>query len=154
MGEQVIDRRAWTPAPPAAVYALLRSGETWPSWSPIGGFALEREGRDGGESLGAIRVFRTGRARSREEIVELVPDRSFGYALLSGLPLRGYRADVDLEPHDGGTTIRWRSHFRPKLPGTGRLFRHFLGGFIQRCVDGLAAHAAESSEAPERPAHA
>jgi hypothetical protein len=146
MGQQMISARAWSAAPPAAVYRLLRSGATWPDWSPLDSFALEREGPEGGESLGAVRVFRVGRATSREEIVELVPDRRFSYALLSGLPLRGYRADVDLEPHDGGTAIHWRSTFRPKLPGTGTIFRRFLGGFIQRCVDGLAAHAVEASE--------
>jgi hypothetical protein len=146
MGEQVISERAWAPAPPGAVYALLRSGRTWPEWSPIGGFELEREGAHGGESVGAIREFRTGWARSREEIVELVPERRFSYALLSGLPLRGYRADVDLEPRDGGTAIHWCSRFHPKIPGTGWLFRRSLGGFIQRCADGLAARAAETSE--------
>ena len=146
MGEQVISRRAWTPAPPSTVYGLLRSGRTWPVWSPIGGFELEREGDEGAESLGAIRVFHTGRTRSREEIVELVPDRRFSYALLSGLPLRGYRADVDLEPRDGGTAIHWCSRFHPKVAGTGWLFRRVLGGFIQRCVDGLASHAVETTE--------
>ena len=103
--------------------------------------------RTAGESLGAIRVFHTGRATSREEIVELVePDRRFSYALELGLPLQGYRADVDLEPRDGGTAIHWHSSFHAKVPGTGGLFRRFLGGFIQRCVDGLATYAAETSE--------
>jgi hypothetical protein len=146
MGEQTISALAWSAAPPAEVYRLLRDGATWPVWSPLDSFTLEREGPEGGESLGAIRVFRTGRATSREEIVELVPDRRFGYALLSGLPLRDYRAAIDLVPRDGGTAIHWHSSFRPKLPGTGRLFRRFLGGFIQRCTDGLAAYAAEQAE--------
>lgn len=115
-------------------------------WSPIDAFALEREGREGGESLGARRIFHTGRATSHEEIVELRPDRRFSYALVSGLPLRGYRADVDLEPHDGGTSIHWHSRFHAKVPGTGMIFRRFLGGFIQRCADGLAAYAAQPSE--------
>jgi hypothetical protein len=75
-------------------------------------------------------------------VVEVVPGRRFSYALLSGLPLRGYRANVDLTPADGGTTIHWRSSFTPKVPGTGWIFRWALGTFIQRCVDGLAAHAA------------
>jgi polyketide cyclase/dehydrase/lipid transport protein len=148
MYQQQISVRAWSPASPAHVYRLLRSGATWPTWSPIDSFALEREGGDGGESLGAIRVFRTGRATSREEIVELRPDERFSYALLSGLPLRGYRADVDLEPCDGGTSIHWHSTFRAKLPGTGGIFRRFLGGFIQRCADGLAAHATETLDDP------
>jgi hypothetical protein len=146
MGEQRISASAWTAASPAEVYGLLRSGATWPDWSPIDTFALEAEGADGGESLEAIRVFRTGRATSREEIVELQPDRRFSYALLSGLPLRGYRANVDLESRDGGTAIHWHSSFHAKLPGTGIIFRRFLGTFIQRCADGLAAYAAERSE--------
>ena len=143
MAEQTISARSWTPAGPAAVYELLVDGATWPVWSPIDSFELEREGHEGGESLGAVRVFRVGRARSREEIIDLQPEQRFGYALLSGLPLRGYRAAVDLEPRDGGTAIHWHSTFRAKVPGTGRLFRRFLGGFVQRCADGLASHAAD-----------
>lgn len=146
MAEHEISVRAWTPASPAAVYQLLRDGKTWPVWSPLDSFELEREGAEGGESLGARRIFRTGRTTSREEIVELQPDRRFSYALLSGLPLRGYRADVDLEPRDGGTAIHWHSRFHAKYPGTGFLFRTGLGKFIQRCADGLADYAAKTSE--------
>ncbi|MGZ4754443.1 MAG: SRPBCC family protein [Acidimicrobiia bacterium] len=146
MFEQRISAKAWTAASPESVYALLRSGATWPVWSPIDSFELEAEGVEGGESLGAHRIFRTGRATSREEIIELQPDRRFSYTLLSGLPIRSYRADVDLEPRDGGTSIHWHSTFRAKLPGTGGIIRRFLDGFIQRCVDGLAAYAVEPSE--------
>lgn len=146
MAEQEISVRAWTAASPAEVYRLLRSGETWPVWSPLDSFELEREGPEGGESLGARRIFRTGRTKSWEEIVELQPDRRFSYALLSGLPLRGYRADVDLEPCDGGTSIHWHSHFHAKYPGTGGLYRRVLGKFIQRCADGLAEYASKVSE--------
>jgi Polyketide cyclase / dehydrase and lipid transport len=155
MFEQTISKRAWTAASASEVYALLRDGATWPVWSPLESFRLEQEGPEGGESLGAIRVFTTGRATSREEIVVLDPDRTFGYALLSGLPLNGYRALVDLVPRDGGTEIHWHSTFRAKLPGTGGLYRRFLGAFIQKCVDGLAAHTtADFAEASEHTAPA
>ena len=53
MAEQEISVRAWTPASPAEVYRLLRDGATWPVWSPLDSFELEREGAEGGESLGA-----------------------------------------------------------------------------------------------------
>jgi len=139
---QKIDVTARTDADPATVHALLVDGATWPVWSPLGSFALERPGPDGSESVGAIRVFRTGRTVSREEIVEIVPGRRFSYALLSGLPLRGYRADIDLTPDGSGTVITWRSRFTGKVPGTGWLFRLALGRFIQRCADGLASYAA------------
>ena len=150
MFEQTISKRAWTTASASEVYALLRDGATWPVWSPLESFKREQEGPDGGESLGAIRVFTTGRATSREEIVVLDADTTFGYALLSGLPRSGYRALVDLEQRAGGTEIHWHSTFRAKFPGTGGIFRRFLGGFIQKCVDGLAAYAtADHAEASE-----
>jgi hypothetical protein len=146
MGRQKIDQQATTTAAPSAVYALLRDGSTWPTWTPLGGFSLEREGSTEPEGLGALRLFTTGRTRSLEEIVELVPDRRLSYELRHGLPLRGYRANIDLEPSaEGGTTIHWRSSFDAERAGTGWFYRLFLGSFIGRCVRGLAAYAAEHS---------
>jgi len=141
-GSQVIERSATTSAGAEVVYALLRDGATWPEWSPLGSFELERAAEDEPEGVGAIRVFRTGRVTTREEIVELVPARRFSYRLLSGLAIRDYRADIDLEPTEEGTVIRWHSSFDPKLPGTGWLYRRQLGRFIDRTVRGLASHAA------------
>jgi len=140
---------AWSSAPPAAVYDLLRDGATWPQWSPIGSFRLEREGRDGGESLGAVRVFRTATVSSREEIIGFEPGRSFSYSALSGLPIRSHRADVELTGRDGGTAITWREDFVAVKwageVGGGTLIGWFLRGFVQRCADGLARHAASAN---------
>ena len=111
MGSQVIDKIATTSADASVVFALLRDGATWPEWSPIDSFELERAGADEPEGVDAIRVFRTGRYTMREEIVELVPGRRFSYALLSGLPIRDYRVDVDLEPARDGTVIKWHASF-------------------------------------------
>jgi hypothetical protein len=148
MGKRVtFSVSAWSSAPPGAVYDLLRAGATWPEWSPIGAFRLEREGRDGGESLGAIRVFTTGTVASREELVGLEPRRSFSYSSLSGLPIRAHRADVELSGSDGGTAITWREDFWVKLPGTGWLLERYLRRFVQRCSDGLARHAASLTAA-------
>jgi hypothetical protein len=149
MGRQRIEHRATTTAAPATVYALLRDGAGWPSWSPIESFELERPGADEPEGVGAVRVFRSGRITGRDEIVELVPDRRFSYRHTSNLPIRNYRADVDLEPASGGTAIRWVSSFDPKVPGTGRLLRRGLDGFVAQLTQGLAdratAVAAEST---------
>jgi len=139
----MISVRAHSPASAADLYALLASGETWPAWSPIGSFELERPGvtaEGGGDGVGAIRIFRTGRVTSRERVVELVPDRRLTYALESGLPLRDYQGVVELTPDATGTAISWRSRFRPAIPGTGWLYDLILGRFIQRCADGLAAY--------------
>ncbi len=40
-----------------------------------------------------------------------------------------------------GTTINWRSTFRPKVPGCGWIYRRELGKFIKRTVEGLATAA-------------
>jgi uncharacterized protein YndB with AHSA1/START domain len=147
MASQQVDETATTPASPDVVYRLLRDGATWPQWSPIDSFELERAAEDEPEGLGAIRVFRTGRYVLHEEIVELVPKRRFSYALRSGIPVRGYRADVDLEPEGEGTKIRWRTSFDPKVPGTGWLIRRRVAGITERFVRGLAAHAAALDKA-------
>jgi hypothetical protein len=145
MRRQSVDVTVPASAPPDMIYRLLRDGATWPTWSPLGSFELESPGETEPEGLGAIRVFRTGRHTSRERIVELVPDRRLGYELVSGLAIRGYRADVDLEPAGAGTTIHWHSSFVAKVPGTGWLYRRTLSRFIRRCAAGLAERAASST---------
>jgi polyketide cyclase/dehydrase/lipid transport protein len=138
VGQQVIHQEATTTAGPATVYELLADGTTWPEWSPIGSFELLEPGDASPEGLGAVRRFTTGRIHSTERVVERRPGEQFSYVLVSGLPLRDYRADVTLTPGPDGTTITWHSAFEPKVPGTGGLYRRQLGKFIARCVEGLA----------------
>jgi hypothetical protein len=134
--------QAHTEAPASTVFALLKDGTTWPHWTMFSAFRLERPGRDEPFGVGAIRVFITAVSKAREEIVELVPNQRLSYVLLSGFPLRNYRASVDLEPGaDGATTIVWRASFEPKYPGTGWFWRWFIGQALQRGAKDLAAGA-------------
>ena len=148
MSRQRIEHRATTTADPSTVYALLRNGATWPTWAPIDSFELEKPGADEREGIGAVRLLRGGRVTGHDEIVELVPDRRFAYRHTSNLPVRDYLGEVDLEPTSAGTAIRWVSTFQPKIPGTGRLLRRALDGFVARLADGLAEHAAARGERP------
>ena len=54
------------------------------------------------------------RIASRERIVELVPDRRLSYVLVSGMPLRDYRAAPELSRHDGEP---WHLHYRSTAAG-------------------------------------
>ncbi|WP_020579415.1 SRPBCC family protein [Actinopolymorpha alba] len=143
MGRHRIDVNVQANADPDAVYALLVDGTTWPEWSPFESFELSEAGDPSG--LGSVRVFRSRwrgqKIASYEQVVELIPGRRYGYALMSGLPLRDYRANVDLEPSNGGCSIHWHSTFDAKVPGTGWLYRRVLGDFIKACAEGLAHHA-------------
>jgi hypothetical protein len=147
MGRLVIDETAMTQADRASVYALLADGSTWPQWSPIGSFELIAPGEGTPEGLGAVRLFTTGRHKSRERVVTCQPGEVFAYELEAGLPLRDYKAVITLLPGAGGTTINWRSSFHPKLPGTGWLYRRELGKFIRKTVEGLAAAADQAHNA-------
>ncbi|MGH3944032.1 MAG: SRPBCC family protein [Pseudonocardiaceae bacterium] len=98
---QHVEVKVHTSADAATVYALLRDGTTWPTWSPIDSFRLERAGDGEPEGLGAIRIFRKGRVTGRDQIVGLVPDRRFSYRHVTGLPVRDYRGDVDHSCDDG-----------------------------------------------------
>ncbi len=145
MAPKQIDVKVETSADAATLYALLRDGSSWPTWSPLESFELERLGPEGDEGVGARRIFVSStwgrRTVSHEDIVELVADRRLSYSLLSGLPLVGYRADIDLEPSASGTTIHWHASFHPKTRGTGWFYRWVLHRFIEQMATGLAAHA-------------
>jgi uncharacterized protein YndB with AHSA1/START domain len=139
---QRITAEATSGAAPDEVWALLSDRSTWPSWSPLGSHAAVSPGADGApDGIGGIAEFVTGRHRVREEIVEREPLRRLSYALLSGLPLRDYRAVVELTPSGAGTHIRWSSTFVAARPGTGWLYRLALARVIRGTVTGLAAAA-------------
>lgn len=123
------------------VYSLLRDGASWPRWTSIDSFHLERAGEHEPEGVGAIRLFRKGRVTGRDQVAEVIPDRRFSYLHVSGLPVRDYRADIDLIPAPDGTRIRWHIEFTPKVPGTGWLWRWGIERFVKQSVRGLAVYA-------------
>jgi uncharacterized protein YndB with AHSA1/START domain len=134
---------AHSSAPPEKVFALLADGAGWSSWA--GGMIVrswwEREGTPAPGGVGAIRRLGLGRIGSSEEIVAYDPPKHMAYTLLSGMPVRDYRADVWVEPDGDGSRIRWAGSFMPTVPGTGAalgwFFRSTVGSFARR----LAAHA-------------
>jgi uncharacterized protein YndB with AHSA1/START domain len=137
MAAQDIDVRATLDAPPDRAYELLDDSSSWPTWTAIDSFELVEPA--GGDGLGEIRRFRTGRVTVTvtERIVARVPGRRLSYVLLGGLAVSEYRADIDLEPTGSGTALRWHTTFQPKVPGTGWIYRRALLIATRRFVAGL-----------------
>ena len=108
------------------------------------GRAIE-PGEGDGDGVGAAShpggVAGSGRGR----VVELVPDRRLGYVPLAGVPLRDYRANVDLPPRAAWTAIRWYADSPPRFPGTGAVVRMGAGRFL------ATATTAPAARAPGRP---
>lgn len=140
----VIEISARIAAPPVAVWALLDDSSSWPSWTPID--SHEPVVPAGVDGTGEIRIFRNGRRTMREQIVERQELRRLSYTLLAGLALRDYRAVIDLSPAPGDTSeLRWHTSFRPKVPGSGWLYRRALRDATQSFVDGLNEAATEAA---------
>jgi uncharacterized protein YndB with AHSA1/START domain len=134
---QDIDIRRTLSAPPEAVWALLDDSASWPSWTPID--EHHPVGPAGPDGTGEERRFRNGRVTVHERIVEREPGRRLVYTLLGGLALRDYRAEITLAPRGPGTDLRWHTTFRPKVPGTGGLYRRAIAKSTRDFVDGLDA---------------
>jgi carbon monoxide dehydrogenase subunit G len=79
-------------------------------------------------------------------VTELIPDQKLSYELLSGMPLRDYRADVRLTPAGEGTLITWASSFQCVF-GTGWFWRRFMNGVLSKMAGQLAVAAENSTPA-------
>ena len=132
-------------AAPADVFAVLADATRWREWAGkmITVSEWEREGDPAPGGVGAVRRLGRPPAYALEQILEYDPPRHLAYTIVSGLPVHGYHADIDLVPAEtGGTTIRWAGAFEPRVPGTGGLF----AAALQRIVHGYATTAAAEAE--------
>lgn len=137
-------------AAPSTVFALLRDSSTYPAWSQIRGYAMERPGFHESHGVGEIRVF-TSRLpiTVREEIVEVIPNHSVAYILISGLPMREYRGKTTLDVlANGRTRITWQSSFCG-MYGTGWIMRLFMSWVLKNLTSSLARAAESESFSPK-----
>ena len=144
-GRYDVDVTAMSTAPPADVWRLLADASTWSQWGAWHETKLDRDGSPDPNGVGALRrfhPFRFPRVSTVEEVVAFEPPQRLAYELRSGLPVRGYHADVTLEPVDGGTRIRWHSTYDGKFPGIGAVMRPILTRTIRDTAKRLAAAAA------------
>jgi hypothetical protein len=148
MKRQIIDQTAVTTASPAVVFDRLIDPPSWPEWSGhISGAVLTEADVPGG--VGEVREFRTRRLTNVERVVESARPRRFSYVLESGLPLRDYRADVDIEPVAGGSRIRWHSEFYGSNRLMGAVYKRGLAKFLATMVQSLADQAAADQAAAD-----
>ena len=147
MAAQRLEVEARSAAPPDVVFELLADATTWQDWAglTVPRSRWEREGVPAPGGVGAVRRLGRGPFGASEEILAYDPPHRLSYTVLSGLPVRRYRADVELEPDGDGTRIRWRAAFEPTVPGTGALLRRFLTATLGSFARRLAAYAATRS---------
>lgn len=136
------DVSAHTPAPPSAVYPMIRDVARWAEWQSIKSIDAEDPQARAGDLVGTVWVVRNHGATTRLQITELVPDRRLGYLSLTESIFRDYRAAFDLAPGAaGGTDIRWHATFRPRVPGTGWILERYMRTTFAEVVNRLARQA-------------
>lgn len=130
-------------APVETVWPLVATASRWTEWAGITSATLERTGTPDPDGVGAVRRFAVGPGASREEVLAWDPPHHLAYTILSGFPVRGYRADVELSPgpEPGTTRVIWHGACEPRWPGTGPLLAVGLRLLMARFVRRLCAHA-------------
>jgi hypothetical protein len=138
---------ATSTAPVEVLWPLVGDAERWKEWSFLTHSGLDRAGSPVPDGVGAIRRFTSHGVGSREEVVVWEPPHHLGYVILSGFPVRNYRADLVLVAEGDGSRITWSASFDTKIPGTGRLMREVLHHIIGRFTAGVvrAGEAASPS---------
>jgi len=124
-----------------AVWPLIGQARRWSDWSFLTRSVLERDGSPDPDGVGAVRHFTRYGIGSREEVVAWDPPHHLGYRILSGFPVRNYRADVTLTSEGSGTRIDWAGTFDPKIPASGRILDVVLPAMMQRFADAVARYA-------------
>ncbi len=145
-----VEAKGTTRAGPGIVWSMVSDANTYPKWGPWndGGY---RPHAAGPSRPGSVQWFRYGRrTTSVEEIIEVEEPRRVVYKVVSGLPVKNYRAEVTLTPTpSGGTQICWAATWD----------KTFLGGMVRRklaqvypeVVDALVAAADHQQASSTRP---
>jgi uncharacterized protein YndB with AHSA1/START domain len=130
-------------APLELVWSILSDHRGYKDWNPIPTAELEVEGSPEPDGVGAIRKLGAPPVFAREQVLEFDPPRHLAYTILSGIPVRGYRADVNLYPTaDLGTDIRWTGSFDSAPPA----MRGPLRWFLQRVLEDMASRLVREAE--------
>jgi uncharacterized protein YndB with AHSA1/START domain len=137
-------------AAPGIIWALVSDATTYPRWGPWSAAGYRRPGDASPRGPGAVywlrfsRRYGLRRPVSVEKILDAEDGRRLAYAVIGGIPVRNYRAEVTLEPAAGGTRIRWAASWDRTL--AGRLVHRPLRALYPQIVAGLA-RAAEKQAA-------
>jgi uncharacterized protein YndB with AHSA1/START domain len=146
-----IEARAHASADPHTVWALLEDVNRYQDWGPWSESGYVEQPSASPHGPGAVRRlrYRNRRAVTIEPVVEVEPGRRLVYDVTSGIPVRNYRATVELTPDRDGTQVDWHATFDRTV--RGRLVRGILQHVYGEVVNRLVVAAEASPRQTRRP---
>jgi hypothetical protein len=148
MSRRQLDIRAHAPAAPEVVFGLLADGASWPLWSPIESFELERPGDPPPEGPGAV--------RSSGEAALPAATRSsrwFPVAVWATSRFQPCRSATITPPSTSSQPATGRRSGGGRRSSPGPRHRTApgagLGRFLDQCTRGPAAQAADALSTPD-----
>lgn len=100
------------------VWEVLVDHEGMSSWGPGLAVSLQTEGTPERNGLGAVRKISAPGPMPAivEEVVAFVPNKTFGYRALAGVPFKNYGGTVTLTPQGSATRIDYSITLDERLP--------------------------------------
>ena len=130
-------------APIASVFNRVSDHAQLGNWSGLGVSRLLRSGDTAANGRGAVRGIRGPLGEIHEEVTDFVPNTSYRYRVIKGLPVSCYTAEVAVEPctvnGQAGTRVHWEVRFRSRIPGLGGVLQRVLHKKIAGALVGLKA---------------
>jgi uncharacterized protein YndB with AHSA1/START domain len=133
------------------VWALVSDATKYPQWGPWRKAEYRSPGVASPHGQGAVYWLQSSRRYglrypfTLERILEFEEGRRLAYAVLKGIPVRNYRAEITLTPTADGTRIRWTADWDRTV--AGRLAYRPLSRLYPQVVADLAAAAEKQAAA-------
>jgi uncharacterized protein YndB with AHSA1/START domain len=128
-GQLAVEARGETKAPASLVWGLVGDATKYAEWGPWSASGYEPPNVDDSSGAGTMRWMKLGRRRTVEKILEVEENRRMVYAVLQGIPVHNYRAEIVLSGIGGGTGVEWSATWDKTLLGRAihrRIQRFYL----------------------------
>ncbi len=125
-------------ATPEQVWRVIADHEGMAHWSGFSPVRLTRPGMRDANGLGAERDLQgpPGVGLVREQVTGWRPLENLRYRVIGGSPFVCHQGEMQLRPRGAQTELTWTIRFRPKLPGTGWLFRRIMAAKLVSIMEG------------------
>ena len=128
-------------APIEVVWDVLTDHAAYNRWTPVVSSRLVTAGGTEPNGVDAVRFLGVGPLGAKEKVLVHDAPRHLAYTVVSGLPVREYRADARLSEEGAGTSLEYTGRFQPRIPGTGPVLAFLVTSVLRTLVSSLATES-------------